>query len=685
MTDLESTTLRGASASQLEIALAHAAVGRRVFPFRLSEADAGGHRDKTPLVRWTAEATTDPDTIRRWATRFPTAHYGWNLEPGLVVVDIDDFAAFAGTGLELPPAPSQTTPSGGSHHLYQDDGVKQTVKAIPGLDTRVGGKGFVGLYTVDAFAGTPASAPAWLMDVGGKDASAPSVEVTEEDPVTSREELMRLMGSWRQEGKTHAEIKTLLFGMYAEGTLTESDPSRPWTKQDLEKLASEAAKWPAGEIVDAQTVRKLTVRAVARVPEEPVADVPLPAVPGLMMLAYPGLAGEFVDLVMPTTEGDPAGVLFSFLTWFGTAVGRGPYTMIGSTRHHANLSAVIVGDTSKARKGIGGSAIKEILDPVEKLHKVHASTGEGIITAIEDAKQEWDQKTKKFVAHGGVEDKRLLLEHHEFGGLLTVMGRPGNTLSAVLRQAWDGDDLSVAVRGGGEYRASNPHVSVLGNITREELTALLTQTDATSGFGNRILWVYAQRRKTLPRPPGLNPERVAEFQEKLHNLLTEIHGAGSYEVKFWRLDRDQTVGIWDEAYERLSSSAGPGLVGKLTDRQEAQARRLALVYALLGGRRRMIVQDLYAAFAAVSYSAQTVRFIAGGLGATSDENRVLTYLRGMAGGTASRSAIRTEVFSGHKSSPELDSLRDKMIASGLIGREEVAVAGRQPSEAWKLR
>jgi hypothetical protein len=276
MTELESPTLKRASASQLEIALAHAALGRRVFPFRLSEADASGHRDKKPLVKWSADATTDPETIRRWAKRFPTAHYGWNLEPGLVVVDIDDAAAFLGTGLELPSAPSQTTPSGGSHHLYQGDGVKQTVKAVPGLDTRVGGKGFVGLYAVDAFTGPPASPPAWLVDVGTNE-TAPLV--SEDEPINSRHEITQVMGKWRREGKTAAEVRTLLYGMYAEGMLTESDQGRPWTKKDLDDLAAEAGKWEAGEIITDELRRKFKVRAVKR--EEPEESIwtPLSAVP----------------------------------------------------------------------------------------------------------------------------------------------------------------------------------------------------------------------------------------------------------------------------------------------------------------------------------------------------------------------------------------------------------------------
>ncbi|MDP9270078.1 MAG: bifunctional DNA primase/polymerase, partial [Chloroflexota bacterium] len=472
MKELESPALEAAPASELEIALAHAALGRHVFPFRLSKPDASGHRDKRPLVKWTTAATTEEGTIRAWAKEFPTARYGWNLEPGLVVVDIDDAPAFRGTGLELPPAPSQTTPSGGTHHLYQGDGVKQTVKAVPGLDTRVGGKGFVGLYAVDAFTnGEALPPPPWLLEVG-INGTAPT-EATEAEPITTRHEITVLMGRWRREGKTAAEIRTLLYGMYAEGTLTESNPADPWTKADLDKLAAEAAKWEAGEVVTEEMAHRLTTVTYGKREEEPSTAAQLPpATPGLAGWAYQGLAGELVDLVMPTTEGDPGAVLIAFLTWFGMAVGRGPYTMVGSTEHHANLYACVVGDTATARKGITGTVIDAVLQPVLKVPKSGASTGEGIIWHVRDPRMGWDKSKppKLIVTDGGAQDKRLLIFQSEFGTLLTVMARPGNTLSGVIRDGWDGGYLSVAVKGeGGKYEATDAHIGILGNITREEL------------------------------------------------------------------------------------------------------------------------------------------------------------------------------------------------------------------------
>jgi hypothetical protein len=181
---------------RLAIALAHAKAGRAVFPFQLIRR-MNGSVDKKPLVQWqtTADhetaATTDSATIRRWWRRWPDAWPGWVLPEGVIVADLDDRDAFSATGLVLPEAPSQQTVRGGEHRLYLGTG-RQTVKRVPGLDTRVGGKGWVALYSADAFAGEPTAAPAWLLAdrQNGADApidgSSPAIEAIRDGQLTIR-------------------------------------------------------------------------------------------------------------------------------------------------------------------------------------------------------------------------------------------------------------------------------------------------------------------------------------------------------------------------------------------------------------------------------------------------------------------------------------------------------------------
>jgi hypothetical protein len=73
--------------------------------------------------------------------------------------------------------------------------------------------------------------------------------------------------------------------------------------------------------------------------------------PVMGLAAFHGLAGEVVTRILPDTESDPAALLLQYLVSFGNAVGRQPYYLIEQDRHFANLFTVLVGQTSKSRKG----------------------------------------------------------------------------------------------------------------------------------------------------------------------------------------------------------------------------------------------------------------------------------------------------------------------------------------------
>jgi hypothetical protein len=56
-----------------------------------------------------------------------------------------------------------------------------------------------------------------------------------------------------------------------------------------------------------------------------------------------------------------------------------------------------------------------------------------------------------------VDDKRLLILEPEFASVLKVMARETNTLSALIRQAWDSGDLRIMTK-------NNPAVATGAHI-----------------------------------------------------------------------------------------------------------------------------------------------------------------------------------------------------------------------------
>src|SRR5205823_3185105 len=104
------------------------------------------------------------------------------------------------------------------------------------------------------------------------------------------------------------------------------------------------------------------------------------------------------------------------------------------------------------------------------------SSGEGLIEPIRDARYRRENVAKRgeashmkqVVDDEGVADKRLLVQEGEFAGALQAMQRDGNKLSTVIRDAWDQEKLGNLTKRD-KTTASNPHISIVANITREEL------------------------------------------------------------------------------------------------------------------------------------------------------------------------------------------------------------------------
>ena len=71
----------------------------------------------------------------------------------------------------------------------------------------------------------------------------------------------------------------------------------------------------------------------------------------LSEVAYYGLAGEIVRRIEPHTEADPVALLIQILVVFGNVIGRAAHAIADGSRHALNLFAVVVGESSKSRKG----------------------------------------------------------------------------------------------------------------------------------------------------------------------------------------------------------------------------------------------------------------------------------------------------------------------------------------------
>ncbi|MGH2886232.1 MAG: hypothetical protein ACRDPA_26635, partial [Solirubrobacteraceae bacterium] len=148
--------------------------------------------------------------------------------------------------------------------------------------------------------------------------------------------------------------------------------------------------------------------------------------------AFHGPAGEFVIRTEPHTEADPMALLIQFLVAFGVAAGRHTYWPIEASRHYPNEFAVLVGPSSKGRKGSAWDHVESILADIDPAFAHEGlvsglSSGEALIAKVRDQIDTNDADAPK--------DKRRLVIEPEFAQVMKVLAREGNTLSPVVRNA----------------------------------------------------------------------------------------------------------------------------------------------------------------------------------------------------------------------------------------------------------
>jgi hypothetical protein len=399
------------------------------------------------------------------------------------------------------------------------------------------------------------------------------------------------------------------------------------------------------------------------------------SVPALHAAAVYGLAGEFVKALDPHTEADPVAVLIHVLTVFGIAVGRGPHLMVDGSRHGTNEFAVTVGASGKARKGTAEARAKETFlladsEFMAKRVKGGLSSGEGLIYQVRDPSETFNPREGTWsVSDPGEEDKRLLAIEQEFGGVLKTIERDGNTLSAILRMAWDGQKLSPLTKGS-RIEATNAHIGMIGHITKAELLRRFSDTEAANGFGNRILWIYARRSKLLPE--GGMFDRQIYFGEKFRSVLEWAKTIG-------QMQRSESFRMsWAQAYPTLTAG-GQGLTGILTNRQEAHALRLSMIYALLDRSDTLDIHHLKAALAITDYIRETVEWIFGRKTGDPTADKILECLKG---GEKTQTEIY-HLFEKHKSSEEIERAMKALVDSGRVSSRAEKTTGR-PRIFWFL-
>ena len=381
--------------------------------------------------------------------------------------------------------------------------------------------------------------------------------------------------------------------------------------------------------------------------------------------------------IEPHSEADPAALLLQVLALSGNIIGQAPHYPVESDNHRANLFCVLVGDSAKARKGTSLGRVRAVAKVADESWaddrlKNGLSSGEGLINEVRDAVQKWDAKEKRFeIVDPGVSDKRIMIVEPEFAGALAVIERHGNTLSPLIRRAWDGDKLSTLTKSS-PLCATGAHISIVGHITEDELRSRITRVDMANGFANRFLFALVRRSKVLPFGGDLSDSELLHLGERLKGAVSKAKSIGRVTMSPTAREK------WVVVYGALSC-AQPGLLGAITARAEAQTIRLALLYALLDGNDQIHLPHLEAGLALWEYCEASAAHIFGDAIGDPIADDILRALRSAPEGM-SRTDI-SNLFGRHKSGNRIGAALQLLATKGLARFETTKTTGR-PEERW---
>jgi hypothetical protein len=404
--------------------------------------------------------------------------------------------------------------------------------------------------------------------------------------------------------------------------------------------------------------------------------------------------GDVAQAGSSNTEANPFAIAAAMLAYLGAAVGRGPYMPIGDDWNHARLFMVHVGRSSRGRKGTAKKLIYRINNAVKALdeflvpqvHRGGLSTREGLALMIHDGYKEGKNEVP------AITDKRLLVVESEFANILHQSKRDGNTLSAALRDAWDGTSIRPAVKTCRVW-ASDPHIGIIGDVTPSELRELMHARELTNGFANRFIFFWAEGDKVLPFPQ-YTPKHVVEALADRVALVLRFAGADRHvDMDVMRMEfSTEAASLYARLYrgELRDRSAGEHITG-LLDRRAPVLLRLAMLFALTDQTSIIAVAHINAAMAWVRYWVDSVKFIfqsavdeAGAAATTDMAQRIVTYLA--VHGQATRTDLTKGCFGGHVSKATLDKALDELITASppAIEVQTVPRPNGQPGSPSKV-
>jgi hypothetical protein len=330
-----------------------------------------------------------------------------------------------------------------------------------------------------------------------------------------------------------------------------------------------------------QTAASETATQHKAVVEEADYLVPPPAMRPEMLY---GLIGDIAITASAGREVNPVSVALGVIVRLSALVGRDIYFQVGDEQHTLNQYALHVGRSALGAKGESFALLKRIENQLKSVkpknilgqsHTAGLSSREGLAKLVHDSYMQGEELIP------GIADKRGFLRESEFANLLAQSKRDGNTISSALRDIWDSGQSIKPLTKSQTIVATDPHIALHGAITPTELREKLSKGEASNGFINRFIIIFAERTGLIPLPPETKQKDVNILANRIESFVA--WALGSYpKEKYTRkmsLSVDAEV-LWKKAYLRLKKRTTHGeMINAILERRAPITLRLAALFA----------------------------------------------------------------------------------------------------------
>jgi hypothetical protein len=226
---------------------------------------------------------------------------------------------------------------------------------------------------------------------------------------------------------------------------------------------------------------------------------------------------------------------------------------------------------------------------------------------------------------------------------------------------------------------TDPHVSLIGHITLDELRDKIVQNDITNGFSNRMMWLVVKRAKVIPCPPPIFWKQYPGVIKSLLDVKVNLTLANSRSMSWQK----EALLEWHKYYH-IKKDFGMGIVGPIIARSAPHVLRLSMLYAALDGVTLIRPEHLKAALAFVDYCERCAQWIFQERTGNKIADKILWNLERRSQGMT-RQEIQHETFSNHCNETTLNMALSQLVNAGLIEVSYERAGNNKKIERWKMK